>query len=302
MATGHVAPDSVRPRIAVTMAKAAILMEAMPYIQEYRGKTVVVKYGGSAMNDETLRHSFAGDVALLSLVGIRPVIVHGGGPQITRALERLDLRTTWIDGLRVTDEETLEVVQSVLAGVINPDIVRLLTGHETKSAGITGIDGGLLSVRAKDPSLGFVGEVESVNPQIIQGMLDTGFVPVVAPLGRNGQDGKVYNVNADAAAGAIAAALGAEKLVYLTDVEGVYRDSAAREGVLQRLTLAELRDVLSSDMVEGGMLPKLVSCVAAMEAGVHRAHILDGRIQHALLLEIFTPEGIGTMIHRFDDV
>jgi len=302
MVTGHVAPDAAKPRIAVTMAKAAILMEAMPYIQEYRGKTVVVKYGGSAMDDEILRHSFAGDVALLALVGIRPVIVHGGGPQINRALQRFGLESTWIDGLRATNEKTMEVVQSVLAGVVNPDIVRLLAGHEAKAVGITGIDGGLLSVRAMDARLGLVGEVEQVNPEIIEGTLDAGFVPVVAPLGRNERDGKVYNVNADSAAGAIAAALGAEKLVYLTDVEGVYQNPATQEGLLQRLTLAELREVLSSGVVQGGMLPKLASCVDAMEAGVHRAHILDGRIQHALLLEIFTPEGIGTMIHRFDDV
>lgn len=302
MATGHSAPNSERPLIAVTMAKARILMEAMPYIQEYRGKTVVIKYGGSAMDDEVLRQSFAGDVTLLSTVGIRPVIVHGGGPQITTALRRAGVETAWIDGLRVTDGETLEVVQSILAGIVNPDIVRLLTGHEAKAVGVTGIDGRMLSVRAKDERLGLVGEIEHVNPGVLEDMLDAGFVPVVAPLGRSEKDGRVYNVNADTAAGAIAAALGAEKLVYLTDVEGVYRNHENQEGLLQRLTLAELKEVIDSGTVRGGMLPKLASCVAAMEAGVHRAHILDGRIQHATLLEIFTPEGIGTMIHRFDDV
>ncbi|NOY56718.1 MAG: acetylglutamate kinase [Actinobacteria bacterium] len=284
------------------MAKARILMEAMPYIQEYRGKTVVIKYGGSAMDDEILRQSFAGDVTLLSTVGIRPVIVHGGGPQITKALRRAGVETAWIDGLRVTDEETLEVVQSILAGVVNPDIVRLLTGHEAKAVGVTGIDGRMLSVHAKDERLGLVGEIERVNPGVLEDMLDAGFVPVVAPLGRSEKDGRVYNVNADTAAGAIAAALRAEKLVYLTDVEGVYRDHEMQEGVLRRLTLAQLKDLIGSGTVRGGMLPKLASCVTAMEAGIHRAHILDGRIQHALLLEIFTPEGIGTMIHRFDDV
>ncbi|HDH25495.1 MAG TPA: acetylglutamate kinase [Actinobacteria bacterium] len=284
------------------MAKARILMEAMPYLQEYRGKTVVIKYGGSAMDDEILRQSFAGDVTLLSTVGIRPVIVHGGGPQITKALRRTGVETAWIDGLRVTDEETLEVVQSILAGIVNPDIVRLLTGHEAKAVGVTGIDGRMLSVRAKNERLGLVGEIEHVNPGVLEDMLDAGFIPVVAPLGRSEKDGRVYNVNADTAAGAIAAALGAEKLVYLTDVEGVYRNYENQEGLLQRLTLAELKEVIDSGTVGGGMLPKLASCVGAMEAGVHRAHILDGRIQHALLLEIFTPEGIGTMIHRFGDV
>jgi acetylglutamate kinase len=302
MATGHVAPDPARARIAVTMAKARILMEALPYLQEYRGKTVVIKYGGSAMSDEHLRHSFAGDVTLLSLVGIRPVVVHGGGPRITETLQRMGVESSWIDGLRVTDEATLDVVQSVLAGVVNPDIVRLLTGHDAKSVGITGIDGGLLSVRQKDERLGFVGEIERVDPDVLRQIIDAGFVPVVAPLGRGLEDGKVYNVNADTAAGAIAAALEAEKLVYLTDVEGVYRDHERQQGLVQRLTLTELVELLESGVVEGGMLPKLASCVEAMEAGVHRAHILDGRIQHAVLLEIFTPEGIGTMIHRFDDV
>lgn len=301
MGTGHIAPDPARPRIAVTMAKAKILMEAMPYLQEYRGKTVVIKYGGSAMNDEQLRASFAGDVTLLSLVGIRPVVVHGGGPKITATLAKMEIESAWIDGLRVTDEATIEVVQSVLAGIVNPDIVRLLIGHDAKAVGVTGVDGRMLSVRQKDERLGFVGEVDQVNTGVLERILDSGFVPVIAPLGL-GSDGKVYNVNADTAAGAIAAALEAEKLVYLTDVEGVYGNHEEQADLLQRLTLSELKEFLGSGKVKGGMLPKLGSCVTAMDAGVHRAHILDGRIQHAVLLEIFTPEGIGTMIHRFDDV
>jgi acetylglutamate kinase len=302
MATGHVAPDPVRPKIAVTMAKAKILMEALPYLQEYRGKTVVIKYGGSAMNDEHLRTSFAGDVTLLSLVGIRPVVVHGGGPKITSTLEKMGVESSWVDGLRVTDAAAMEVVQSVLAGIVNPDIVRLLVGHDAKAFGVTGVDGGLLSVRRKSDRLGFVGEVERVDTGVLDHILDAGFVPVIAPLGLGAHDGKVYNINADTAAGAIAAALRAEKLVYLTDVEGVYGNHQEQSELLQRLTLAELKELLGSGKVKGGMLPKLDSCVTAMEAGVHRAHILDGRIQHAVLLEIFTPEGIGTMIHRSDDV
>jgi acetylglutamate kinase len=254
------------------------------------------------MSDEHLRSSFAGDVTLLSLVGIRPVVVHGGGPKITSTLRKMGIESTWVDGLRVTDESVAEVVQSVLAGVVNPDIVRLLIGHDANAVGVTGIDGGLLSVRQKDERLGFVGEIEEVDTGVIDRILDVGFVPVIAPIGRGSHDGKVYNINADTAAGAIAAALRAEKLVYLTDVEGVYDDHEGQSGLLERLTLRELRELLGSGKVQGGMLPKLASCVAAMEAGVHRAHILDGRIQHAILLEIFTPEGIGTMIHRFDDV
>lgn len=301
MGTGHVAPDPARPRIAVTMAKAKILMEALPYLQEYRGKTVVIKYGGSAMNDEQLRASFAGDITLLSLVGIRPVVVHGGGPKITATLGRMGIESQWIDGLRVTDEDTIEIVQSVLAGIVNPDIVRLLIGHEAKAIGITGIDGGILRVRQKDGRLGYVGEIEEVETDVLRRIVNAEFVPVVAPLGL-GEDGKVYNINADTAAGAIAAALEAEKLVYLTDVEGVYENHEEQSDLLQRLTLAEMKALLGSGKIRGGMLPKLTSCVAAMDAGVHRAHILDGRVQHAVLLEIFTPEGIGTMIHRFDDV
>jgi acetylglutamate kinase len=301
MGTGHAAPDPVRPKIAVTMAKAKILMEALPYLQEYRGKTVVIKYGGSAMNDEQLRASFAGDITLLSLVGIRPVVVHGGGPKITATLRRMGVESQWIDGLRVTDEDAIEIVQSVLAGIVNPDIVRLLIGHEAKAIGITGVDGGILRVRQKDQRLGFVGEIEAVETDVLERIVNAEFVPVVAPLGL-GEDGRVYNINADTAAGAIAAALEAEKLVYLTDVEGVYGNHEEQSDLLKRMTLAEMKALLGSGKVQGGMLPKLTSCVAAMDAGVHRAHILDGRVQHAVLLEIFTPEGIGTMIHRFDDV
>ena len=298
MATGHSAPNPVKSRIATTMGKARILMEAMPYIQAFRGKTVVVKYGGSAMVDEQLRHSFAGDVTLLSLVGMKVVVVHGGGPQINESLRKAGIESRWVDGLRVSDAETVKVVQSVLAGEVNPDIVRLLAGHDARAAGITGIDGGLLLARPKDPRLGFVGEVARVDPEIIHGMLEHGLVPVIAPLARGIDDGRVYNLNADTAAGVLAGALGAEKLVYLTDVEGLYRDAADESSLIQKMSLSEGRDLLESGSVAGGMLPKLGSCVEAMEAGVRRAHILDGRVQHALLLEIFTPEGIGTMIRQ----
>jgi acetylglutamate kinase len=282
------------------MGKARILMEAMPYIQAFRGKTVVIKYGGSAMVDDHLRHSFAGDVTMLSLVGIKPVVVHGGGPQINEALRMAGIEPRWVDGLRVSDAETVRIVQSVLAGEVNPDIVRLLIGHEARAAGITGIDGGLLAARQKDPHLGFVGEVAGVDTEIIVGMLEHGLVPVIAPLARGIDDGRVYNLNADTAAGVLAAALGAEKLVYLTDVEGLYRNADDEESLIQKMSLSEGRDLLASGSISGGMLPKLESCVSAMEAGVRRTHLLDGRVQHALLLEIFTPEGIGTMIRQDD--
>ena len=298
MALGHSAPNPGKSRIATTMGKARILMEAMPYIQAFRGKTVVIKYGGSAMVDEQLRHSFAGDVTLLSLVGIKPVVVHGGGPQIDASLQRFGIESQWIDGLRVSDERTIRVVQSVLAGEVNPDIVRLLIGHEARAAGVTGIDGGLFGARSKSPQLGFVGEVAQVDPEIIHGMFEHGLVPVIAPLARGVDDGLVYNLNADTAAGVLASTLQAEKLVYLTDVEGLYGRVADEESLIQKLSLTEAKELLTSGSISGGMHPKLKSCIAAMETGTHRAHILDGRVQHAILLEIFTPEGIGTMIRQ----
>lgn len=295
MTTGHTAPSSQKGRIASTMGKAKILIEAMPYIRGFQGKIVVVKYGGSAMTDEALRTTFAGDVALLSLVGIRVVVVHGGGPQISRAMGQAGVEPQWVEGLRVTDTETIRVVQSVLAGEINPDIVRLLSGHGAVAAGVTGIDGGLFMTKPADNRLGFVGEVESVNPSIIHGMLDRGIVPVVAPLGIGG-DGDVYNINADTAAGALAEALDAHKLVYLTDIEGLYRDLGDQDSLMPRVGISELEEMISSGSASAGMVPKLRSCISAMKAGVEQAHILDGRVQHSLLLEIFTPEGIGTMV------
>ena len=288
-------PDPSKSRIARTMGNAKILMEAMPYIQEFKGKTFVIKYGGSAMADETLRHTFAGDVALLALVGLRPVIVHGGGPHITRAMGQAGVEPQWLDGLRVTDAETIRVVQTTLAGEINPDIVRLLGAHGALAAGVTGIDGSLFVASPRDPKLGFVGEITTVNPDLISPMLVEGVVPVIAPLAL-GEDGNVFNLNADTAAGALAEALGAEKLVYLTDVEGLYSDLGDSDSLIQRVTVDGLRDLVASGSVSKGMLPKLDSCISAMESGVHRVHILDGRVQHALLLEIFTPGGIGTMV------
>ncbi|MBK8479559.1 MAG: acetylglutamate kinase [Proteobacteria bacterium] len=275
-------------------------MEAKPYIQAYRGKIVVIKYGGSAMTDEALRESFAGDVSLLNLVGIKPVIVHGGGPQITRAMRQAGVEPKWVDGLRVTDAESVRVVQTTLVGEINPDIVRLLSGHGTIAAGLNGLDGQLLVARPKDARLGFVGEVDEVNPAIIFGLLDRGIVPVIAPIG-HGRDGAAYNINADTAAAAVAEAIGAEKLVYLTDVEGLYRDLGDRNSLLPRISPAGVRALIDSGAISAGMVPKLLSCLAALKGGVQRAHMLDGRLEHALLLEIFTPEGVGTMITAEDE-
>ncbi|MCP3977427.1 MAG: acetylglutamate kinase [bacterium] len=277
------------------MGKAAIFSEALPFIKRFRGETVVIKYGGSAMVNETLRNTFADDVAMLHYVGIKPIIVHGGGPHISAAMGQRGIEPQWLDGLRVTDAETIRVVQSTLAGEINPDIVRLMNAHGAVATGINGLDGNLFVAEPKDERLGFVGEVTEINPGLINSLQSEGYVPVVAPLARGG-DGHTYNLNADTAAAALATALGASKLVYLTDVEGLYRDLGDQDSLLSRAIVPELREMMSGSGVSAGMLPKLQSAIDAIEGGVERVHILDGRTQHAVLLEIFTPEGIGTMI------
>lgn len=298
MTTGHSTPDPVKSRIASSMGKASILMEALPYIQRFRGQVVVVKYGGSTMEDPDLRATFAGDITLLHTVGILPIIVHGGGPQISEAMEQAGIEPTWVDGLRVTDAETIRVVQRTLVGEVNADIVRMLGGHGAEAIGVSGIDAGLFRARPRDERLGFVGDIDAVNTDVVDRLLSDGLVPVVAPIAL-GEGGSVYNVNADTAAGALAAALGARKLVYLTDVEGVLRDPSDEGSLIQRMDLTELQELLPG--ISGGMLPKLSSVAAAVEAGVTRAHILDGRVQHVLLLEMFTREGIGTMITQVGD-
>jgi acetylglutamate kinase len=279
------------------MGKAKIFSEAMPFIKAFRDTVVVIKYGGSAMVDENLRDTFADDVAMLHYVGIKPVIVHGGGPHISRAMGQQGIEPQWMDGLRITDEATIRVVQTTLAGEINPDIVRLINAHGSVAIGVNGLDANLFVARPRDPRLGFVGEVSEVNPTLITGLLAQGYVPVVAPLAR-GEDGRPYNLNADTAAGALAVALGAKKLVYLTDVEGLYRDLGDEDSLIARIVAPDLRTLVGSGSVSSGMLPKLESCIKAIESGVERVHMLDGRVQHALLLEIFTPEGIGTMITK----
>ena len=293
--TGHTTPSPAKPRIASTMGKAAIFSEALPFIRRFRGSTVVIKYGGSAMVDDDLRESFADDVAMLHYVGINPVIVHGGGPHISRAMGQRGIEPQWVEGLRVTDQETIRVVQATLIGEVNPDIVRLVNNHGSVATGVSGLDANLFLAEPQDERLGFVGRVTEVNADLITGLQAQGYVPVVAPIAR-GADGATYNLNADTAAGALAAALGASKLVYLTDVEGLYRDLGDENSLISRITSPELAELIESGSVSAGMLPKLRSCVQAVGAGVDRVHILDGRMQHALLLEIFTPEGIGTMI------
>lgn len=277
------------------MGKASIFSEALPFIRRFRGSTVVIKYGGSAMVDEDLRETFADDVAMLHYAGINPIIVHGGGPQISAAMGQRGIEPQWLEGLRVTDEETIRVVQSTLVGEINPDIVRLVNNHGAVATGVSGLDANLFVAEPQDERLGFVGKVAEVNVGLVEGLQSQGYVPVVAPIAR-GRDGKSYNLNADTAAGALASALKASKLVYLTDVEGLYRDLGDENSLVSRITSTELDELIESGSVSAGMLPKLKSCVAAIAGGVEQVHILDGRVQHAVLLEVFTPEGIGTMV------
>ena len=298
MTTGHGAPNPGKVRIANSMGKASILMEALPYIQRFRGEIVVVKYGGSTMEDAALQQSFAGDITLLHTVGILPVVVHGGGPQISEAMAVAGIEPAWVDGLRVTDAATMKVVQRVLIGEINADIVRMLGCHGAEAIGVSGIDARLFTATPRDERLGYVGEITAVNTGLIERLLAEGLVPVVAPIAL-GPEGGVYNVNADTAAGALASALGARKLVYLTDVEGVLSDASEEGSLIQRMDRSALADLLPS--IGGGMRPKLSSAAAALEAGVARAHVLDGRVQHVLLLEMFTREGIGTMITQDGD-
>src|SRR5258706_1161083 len=279
--------------------KANTLVEALPYIRAFFDKTVVIKYGGAAMENDALKASFATDVTLLRFIGLRPVIVHGGGPQIGQLLARLGKKSEFVDGVRVTDEETMEVVEMVLGGQINAEIVSIMGGAGGQAIGLTGKEaGGFLRVkRMFGPAgrdLGLVGTPERVDVSLIKTLTKDGFIPVVAPVGVDAQ-GNTYNVNADTAAGAIAEALAAEKLILLTDVEGVL-DAAMQ--LVHQMTEAEVRRAIADGTVKGGMIPKLECAVHAMERGVTAAHIIDGRVPHALLLEIFTDGGVGTKLVR----
>ena len=277
--------------------KAGILAEALPYIREFSGKTVVIKYGGHAMDDPATAELFAQDVVLMRLVGMNPVVVHGGGPQITDLMRRLGKEPEFVDGLRVTDAETMDIARMALMGKVNRDIVTSLNQHGSYAMGLSGEDAGLLRVVARDPRLGFVGDVHRVDPAVLERVLREELVPVIATIGVD-DTGQAYNVNADAAAGAIAAALDAEKLVYLTDVSGIYEDFGDESSLISETDIVGLQRLLSEGKVGEGMIPKVRSCIDALEHGVHRAHVLDGRVPHALLLEFFTREGVGTVIDR----
>ena len=275
--------------------KAHVLAEALPYIRRFWDKVVVVKYGGAAMEDPAQAVLFAQDVVLMRSVGMRPVVVHGGGPQIGQLMARLGKEPEFRDGLRVTDADTLDIARMVLVGKVNRDIVSAINVHDPLAVGMSGEDAGLITATARSPELGFVGDVDTVNASILERVLAQGLIPVVATIGSD-VGGQAYNINADTAAGAVAEALGAEKLVYLTDVEGLRRDAHDPATLVSSLAVDELETMIEAGGIEGGMIPKATSCVRAVRKGVGHAHILDGRMPHALLLEIFTPEGIGTMV------
>lgn len=285
---------TINPAVDV-LEKAHVLAEALPYIREFSGKTVVIKYGGHAMEDPALADLFAQDVVLMRLVGMNPVVVHGGGPQISDLMRRLGKEPEFVDGLRVTDAESVDIVRMALVGKVNREIVAALNQHGSLAVGLSGEDAGLIKVEMRDERLGFVGDVTSIDPSIVHRLINEELIPVIATVGVD-ELGQAYNINADTVAGAIALAMEAEKLVYLTDVAGIYADYPDESSLVSRTDVEGLEEMLASGAADGGMIPKLNSCARALRGGVRRAHILDGRIPHALLLEFFTREGIGTMI------
>lgn len=279
--------------------RAAVLVEALPYIQEFAGSTVVIKFGGSAMTDPALAISFAADVVLLRAVGLKPVVVHGGGPQIGELLARLGKETEFRDGLRVTDAETLDVARMVLTGRVGADIVSAINAHDQVAVSLSGQDAGLIVATQRSAELGYVGDVVDVNGKILDTLLTDGFIPVISTIGAD-RDGQAFNINADSAAIAIAEALEAEKLIYLTDVSGVLTDVGDPTSLVSRLSVGRARMLIADGVVAGGMIPKVEACLDAVSAGVGSAHILDGRIPRVVLLELLTDAGVGTMLTRTD--
>ena len=281
-----------------SLSTAHVLVEALPYIRRFAGKTVVVKFGGNAIagtSEHDALSLFAEDIVLMHTVGIRPVVVHGGGPQINEMLTRLNIESSFSNGLRVTDAATMEVVQMVLNGQVNPQIVSAINTHGNVAVGLSGEDGRTLQCVPRDPTLGFVGDIERVRSHVIDGLLADGLVPVLSTVGVD-VNGQPYNVNADTAAGAIAEALSAEKIIYLTDIAGLRKDIDDASSLIQRISVTDLSALIADGTISGGMIPKIESCMQAVKSGVKSAHILDGRIAHVLLLELFTDQGVGTMI------
>ena len=280
--------------------KAKTLMEALPYIKRFYDKTVVIKYGGSALINDNIKQTVIQDIALMKLVGMHPVIVHGGGPDINAFLEQMDIESKFINGLRVTDEKTMEIVEMVLSGKLNKHIVTEIETQGVKAVGISGKDGGIIKAKKIEKDgidYGCVGDIVSVDPTLVQSLINNEFIPVIAPIGKD-ENGTTYNINADYAAVAIAGARKAEKLVFLTDVEGVMRDINDPNSIMSFISSKKIQKLIEDGTISGGMIPKVECCMEGIRKGVNNVHILDGRVEHCLILEIFTPEGIGTMIEK----
>jgi acetylglutamate kinase len=296
--------------MCITLEKANVLIEALPYIRQFHGKTVVIKYGGNAMINDELKKAVMNDIILMKLVGMNPVLVHGGGPEINQFLKRLDIKSSFVNGLRVTDQVTMEVVEMVLVGKVNKEIVAQINQLGGKAVGLSGKDGQMILAKKQfvltsdengnqvETDIGLVGEVEKINTGIIETIMTTnGYIPVIAPIGA-GADGGTYNINADTVAGEIATALNAEKLVLLTDVEGIFADVNDKSSIISVLKASEVDGLIKKGIIAGGMIPKVQCCIKALEGGVKRTHIIDGRTPHSILLEIFTDKGIGTMVEK----
>ena len=286
--------------------KAEILVDALPYIQEFYGTTVVIKHGGNAMINDALKENVMRDVALMKFVGIRPILVHGGGPEITGFLKKVGKESSFVSGLRVTDEETVEIAEMVLDGKLNSEIVGLLNLRGVRAVGLSGKDAGLIKAKKKlatvyendmehEVDIGYVGAVTEIDTALITDLLNQGYVPVIAPIGM-GEHGESYNINADYVAAEIAGAMRAEKMLLLTDVEGVYQDFTDKGSLISQLRMDEAKEYIRSGVIDGGMIPKVEACLRALEAGAHKAHIIDGSLAHSIILEIFTSRGIGTMV------
>ncbi len=276
--------------------RAKVLVQALPYIQKYAGKTIVVKYGGNAMVNNDLKDAVMSDIVLMQLVGINVVLVHGGGPEISGMLKKIGKESRFVDGLRVTDGETIEVVQMVLAGKVNKDLVQLLESYGGRSVGLCGLDGGMLKAEKLSDDLGYVGEITKVNTEIISNATSNGYIPIIATVA-GGENGEVFNVNADIAAARIAAEMGAEKIILMTDIRGLLRDKDDEDTIIPVVNVSDVPKLQNQGIITGGMIPKIDCCVEAVRRGVGRAHIIDGRIPHSILIEMFSDEGIGTMLY-----
>lgn len=279
--------------------RAQVLVKALPYIQTYKGKTVVVKYGGNAMVNEDLKAAVMSDIVLMQLVGIHVVLVHGGGPEISSMLKKIGKESRFVQGMRYTDAETIDIVQMVLAGKVNKDLVQLLEQHNGRAIGLCGLDGGMIKVEKlqTEEDLGFVGQITSVNTDVITDVTAAGYVPIISTIGAGEADGGVYNINADVAASRIAAALGAEKLILMTDIRGLLRDKNDEDTLISQINVSDVPRLKKEGIIGGGMIPKVDCCVEAVRRGVPRAHIIDGRMPHSILIELFSDEGIGTMFY-----